>query len=116
MKKLAFFGAFLLMPTLAFAQIRDVQDLGQTFTDIINNVLVPLLLLVAFLVFIYGVFSYFILGGADEEKRAQGQKLIVYGIVGFFVMVSVWGLVNILVGTFNLNQAVPRIPTTPGVR
>lgn len=117
MKKLAFFAAFLLMPTLAFAQqIGNVQALGQVFTNIINNVLVPLLLLIAFLVFIFGVFQYFILGGSDEEKRAQGQKLILYGIIGFFVMVSVWGLVNILVGTFNLNQAIPRIPTTPGVR
>jgi len=118
MKKLVFFGTLLLTPMLAFAQtpIRNVGDLGQTLIDLINGVAIPLLFSLSFLVFIFGVFQYFIAGGADEEKRSNGQKLIIYGIIGFAVMVSVWGLVNILLGTFNLNSNIPRIPPTPGTR
>jgi NADH:ubiquinone oxidoreductase subunit 2 (subunit N) len=119
MKKLAFLSAFLLTPALAFAQattIRNVYDLGNFVINVINSVLVPVVLSIAFIVFIWGVFQYFIAGGDNDEKREQGQKLMLYGIIGFFLMVSVWGLVNILVGTFNLNQAIPRIPVTPGIR
>ena len=50
-----------------------------------------------------------------ETPRAI-WNLILYGIIGFAVMVSVWGLVNILLGTFNLNSNIPRIPPTPGTR
>jgi len=116
MKKLVFFGTFLLTPMLAFAQIRDVQGLGQVIIDIINNVLVPLIFALSFLVFVWGIFQYFIAGGSNQEKREEGQKLIMYGIVGFFLMVAVWGFVNILLNTFQLNQSIPRIPPTPGTR
>ncbi len=121
MKKLAFLSAFLITPLLASAQasgprVDSVQDLGALLMGIINDVLVPLVFAIAFIVFIWGVFVYFIQGGSDEEKRTQGQQLMLYGIIGFFVMVSVWGLVNILTGTFNLNNAVPKPPATPGIR
>lgn len=116
MKKIAFFGAFLLTPMLAAAQVRDVYDLGTKVIGIINDVLVPLVFAIAFIVFIWGVFQYFIQGGHDEEAKEKGKSLMLYGLIGFFLMVSVWGLVNILIGTFNLNQNVPHPPPTPGVR
>lgn len=83
--------------------------------DFILAVLVPLVFAVAFLVFIWGMFQYFIAGGANEEKREEGKKLAIWGIVAFFVMVSVWGLVNIIGGTFMLNTTPPPLPKFPGV-
>ena len=107
MKKLAYtLGAFVV-PALAFAQVDNVQEIGSTVIDIINTVLVPLIFAIAFIVFLWGVFQYFILGGSDEEKKEQGRSLMIYGLIGFFVMVSVWGLVNLLVGTFNFNSSAP---------
>jgi Type IV secretion system pilin len=119
MKKLAFFSAFLLTPMLAFAQVQSVRtvfDLGAAITSIIDGVLVPVIFALAFVVFIWGVFKTFIQGGEDPEKREEGQKLMLYGLIGFFIMVSVWGLVNILVGSFRLNDVMPRPPATPGLR
>jgi hypothetical protein len=115
MKKLAPFAAAAVwaLPALALAQT-SVFTLAGTITNIINGVLVPLVFAIAFLVFIWGIFQYFIAGG--EDKRKEAVKLMLYGIVGFFVMVSVWGLVNILVGTFNLNSNVPPLPPAPGPR
>jgi hypothetical protein len=82
-----------------------------TIFGIINNVLIPLIFAVAFLVFIYGVFKYFILSGGDEEAQKSGRQLILWGLIGFFVMFSVWGLVNILINTFGLNSNIrPPIP------
>jgi hypothetical protein len=110
MKKLAYTGAAFLLPMLALAQVSDIQDLGDTFIGIINTVLVPLIFALAFIVFLWGVFKYFIMGASDAEKQEEGKSLMIYGLIGFFVMVSVWGLVNLLVGTFDLNSNVPDFP------
>jgi NADH:ubiquinone oxidoreductase subunit 2 (subunit N) len=113
MKKLAYIAASFALPALALAQVQNVQDLGTTIEDIINRVLVPLIFALAFVVFLWGVFQYFIAGASDEEKRESGKSLMIYGLIGFFVMVSVWGLVNLLVGTFPLETNPPQFPQTP---
>ena len=120
MKKLAYISAAMLLPIVAFAQVNnDIQDLGATVIGIINNVVVPLIFALAFVVFIWGVFKFFILGGSDSEARASGQGLMIWGLIGFFVMVSVWGLVNLFVGTFDLDNSAPSrndLPETPEIR
>ncbi len=106
------------LPLLTFAQsVNTIQSLGQTIIDLINTVFVPLIFALAFVVFLWGVFQFFIAGAADEEKRESGKSLMIYGLIGFFVMVSVWGLVNLLVGTFNLNDTGINggLPATQGV-
>ena len=117
MKKLGYIGAAFALPMLAFAQgtinAGSAQSLAIGVIQFINAILVPLVFALAFIVFIWGVFSYFIAGGHDEEKKEKGKSLMLYGLIGFFVMVSIWGLVNILVGTFNLNKNVPSYPNTP---
>ncbi len=108
MKKLGYISAAFLTPFFAFAQVQatNVSTLGTGLIGLINNVAVPLLFALAFIVFIYGVFQYFIAGGHDEEKRETGKSLMLWGIIGFFIMVSVWGLVNILRGTFNFDNRI----------
>ncbi|MFA6158263.1 MAG: hypothetical protein WC763_01395 [Candidatus Paceibacterota bacterium] len=41
---------------------------------------------------------------SSEEKREEGKKTIYYGVIGLFVMMSIWGFVNILDNTFRLSQ------------
>ncbi len=113
MKKLSLIGAALLTPFLAFAQVNSINDAGRLVIDLINNVAVPIVFALAFIIFIWGIFQYFIQGGHDEEKREAGKSLMLWGLIGFFIMVSVWGLVHILIGTFNLNPSVPTYPTAP---
>lgn len=78
----------------------------------INDVLVPLVFAVAFIVFLYGVARYFIAGAADPEKRKNGRDIIIYSVVGFAVMMSVWGLVNLVKNSFGFDSnARPCLPT-----
>ncbi len=92
-----------------------MQKLTSIITDFIaflNGTLVPLVFAIAFIVFLWGVFRYFIAGADNPEKRDSGRQFVVYGIVGFFLMLSVWGLVNLLMGTFNLDtNGRPCLPT-----
>lgn len=113
MKKLGLIGVALTFPALAFAQVSSVQSLGDFIIGLINNVAVPVVFALAFIVFIWGVFQYFILGGSNEETKDKGKALMLWGLIGFFVMVSVWGLVRILTGSVQLNNQVPVYPTAP---
>jgi hypothetical protein len=114
-KKIAFTGIALTLPFLAFAQqITSVQTAGDFVLKLINTVAVPVLFGIAFIVFLYGIFSYFILSRGSEEKQGEARALVIYGFIGFFLMVVVWGVVNVLVGTFNFQNTVPSYPQTPG--
>lgn len=66
----------------------------------------------AFIVFIWGVFQYFIAGGADEEKRKQGRDFVMWGLIGFVIILSVWGLVNLIMASLGLRAGTrPPLPT-----
>jgi hypothetical protein len=64
------------------------------------NYIVVLLITGAIMFFLYGVFVLMFVGGTNEESRSKGRKFMFWGIVSLFVMVSVWGLVNILKTSF----------------
>lgn len=63
----------------------------------------PLLISISVIVFIVGVIKY-IANGDDSTKREEGRNFILYGLIGLFVIVSVWGLVGVLQGTFGLGN------------
>jgi hypothetical protein len=92
------------------------QGIGGLFTFVggILNRVVPLLIALAVVYFIWQVFAYTIAG--DEEKKKEAKTHIIWGIVGIFIMVSVWGLVAILQSTFgtsgvqeNIGSQIPQI-------
>jgi hypothetical protein len=83
--------------------------------SIINRALIPLIFAVAFLLFLWGILQFFFLNGENEEKRKEGRKFIIAGIIGFFIMMSIWGIVNILLGTFGFQyQSRPPLPSFSG--
>lgn len=74
--------------------------------------LVPLIFALAFIYFLWGTYRFFILGKGSEEAVAQGKQFFVWSIVGFVVMISVWGIVNVVIGSLPINpDAQPKIPT-----
>ncbi|MDD2657548.1 MAG: hypothetical protein PHD04_02720 [Candidatus Pacebacteria bacterium] len=87
------------VPLVSLAAVNNISDVGTFIINTINNIIVPVLFAIAFIVFLYGAFKTFIIGATSEEVKEQGKNLMLWGLIGFFVMVSVWGLVNILTGT-----------------
>lgn len=79
----------------------------KTFVDAIidigNTIVIPIIFALAFIVFIWGVFKYFILHGSEEEARAEGRKFILWGLLGMALLFSVWGVLNILLSTLGFN-------------
>ncbi|OGG76433.1 hypothetical protein A2950_00830 [Candidatus Kaiserbacteria bacterium RIFCSPLOWO2_01_FULL_55_19] len=105
--------ATFALPLVSFAAISNVSDVGTFVISTINNVLVPVLFAVAFMVFLWGAFDVFILGANSEEVKEKGKNLMLWGLIGFFVMVSIWGLVNILTGTVSFGNATGPSSGTP---
>jgi predicted membrane channel-forming protein YqfA (hemolysin III family) len=70
-----------------------------SFTADMINQLVWILIGIGLLLFIFGLVKYVSAGG-DEDKVKEAKSFIIFGIIALFVMLSVWGLVNILTSTF----------------
>jgi hypothetical protein len=70
--------------------------------------LVPLIIGIAVIYFLFGVLKYVVAKDSDSQKEAR--SIMVMGIIVLFVMVSVWGLVNILQDTFDIDNSGPINP------
>ena len=96
-----------------FACSSTICAVGQTILYIINAILVPVLFAVAFIVFLYGIAKSYIFSGGSEEERKKGHQLVLWGLVAFAIMISVWGLVNVVSNTFGLSgYYAPPLPTS----
>ena len=111
MKKITYiyFISFLSAVALpAFAAVTDFKSLiDVVFINGIIRPIVPLLIGLGVVLFIYGVLKTMISEGG--EGKEEGKQFMIWGIVGIFVMVSVWGLVSILQTTFQLPTKTPSI-------
>jgi len=80
-----------------------LQGYYSSIAGVINGILVPLLIAIAFITFLWGVYRYFILGADDDAKRQEGRTFVLYGIIGFVVIIAFWGLVGIVGTTIGLS-------------
>lgn len=89
---------------------------GDTFQQVVAKLIVKgadfiIIFLVGLtvLVFMYGLMRYMFKGASSDTARTEGRKLMLWGLIGIFVMVSVWGLVGVLSATIgHQSRAVPQ--------
>jgi hypothetical protein len=91
---------FAISPAITFAQVKTLKTVIDTIVYYLNSVLV-LLIGVAVVIFVWHVIKYFIM---PNEDRKNAGLYVMYSLIGFFVLLSFWGLVNILQNTFNLKN------------
>jgi hypothetical protein len=70
--------------------------------------LLPILITIAFLVFMWNIVNYIIKPNA--LKTSERRTYIIAGLVGLFVIVAMWGIVAFSSKTLGLDAIVPRIP------
>ncbi len=109
----------LISPMVLFANNAPANNAARSIDGILNWLIyisgraLPLLILAALVLFLFGIVRRFFWGGDAADKKEAGNYIL-WGIVALFVMVSVWGLVNVLRGTFNLdNDNIPAAPAVP---
>ncbi len=105
MKKIVIASSLIFpaLTSLAADPLTNISGVLNRFSSFIN-LIIPFIVGLAVLVIVYGIFN-FISSAGDEEARATAKQFIIWGIIGVFIMLSVWGLVNILVNSFGTNNA-----------
>jgi hypothetical protein len=91
-------------------KFKSVLDILIWLKCIAVAVLIPLIFAAAFVVFLWGIFKF--MYATDSTKRKEAQKRIWWGLIGLFVMVSVWGIIKIAGQTLGIDPiAVPLLQT-----
>jgi len=94
----------------AVGNLGSLTDIINFFTCTLMKAVVPLLVSLAVVGFVYGIIQYF-LNPDNEEKKKAGKSYMFWGIVTLFVMVSIWGLVGVFSSTFlDGKTALPHLP------
>jgi Type IV secretion system pilin len=111
----------LVLPAVSSAQIAvngtggKLGDYMNTIMGFFDDIILPFILSIAFLFFVWGVFLYFIRGGHSDEAQEQGRSYIISAIIGFVIILSFWGLVNIITNGVGLEGKKGVSPkATPG--
>ena len=112
------FGSLLLLPVMASAQIVDsgnagpFEDLLINIVTFINDILIPFIIAIGFLVFVWGMFRYFIAGGANDEAKQSGKSLMIWATLGFVLIIVFWGVINLIASSTGLDKGnIENIPT-----
>ena len=116
--------ALAFLPSVAFAQssnlsaLNNVNDVSTRFTSILNTG-IQILIALAVVWIILNVVRYLIAGG-DSETRKKGGLAILWGVVGLFVILSIWGLVSVLRNSFGTTDtsstAIPQLPAVNSIK
>jgi uncharacterized membrane protein YidH (DUF202 family) len=77
---------------------------GKISTNILNP-LIALMFGLAVLYFIYGVLQY-IWNPDNEDARETGRRSMIWGIIGMFIMVSVFGIMRLIISSIGADAAL----------
>lgn len=70
----------------------------------INEIAIPFILALAFLFFLFNIARYFIFEGGNDSGREKARQSALWGILGFVIIASIWGVVNLLVYGLGFDQ------------
>lgn len=85
---------FQFAPTAEASVITLVQSINR----VIINPLIIFLFALAVVYFLYGLTRYFLYSD-NEEVRKESKSQMIWGIIGMFIMVSVFGIMNLILNT-----------------
>ncbi|MGC9602786.1 MAG: hypothetical protein ABSE76_03570 [Minisyncoccia bacterium] len=104
--------AFVLfaVPLVAFAQaLQPIRNLIVAIGGILN-ITIPVLIAAAIVVFFWGLVMYI-----RKPEIAEGKNVMIAGLISLFIMVSVWGLVNLAQNSLGVSGSasvqIPQVPT-----
>jgi hypothetical protein len=75
-----------------------VNTLLQNILDFIINPALILIVGLAVIYFLWGVFE-FVRNAESSEERKKGGMHMLWGAIGLFIMISAYGIINLILGT-----------------
>lgn len=107
-KKAFLVFALLALPLIAEAQaLQPLHNLVSSLSELVRR-LVPLLIGVAVLAFMYGLVTYIL------RRNDDARRVMIWSLVALFVMVSFWGIITLAQSALGINPNVaPPVPQVP---
>jgi len=81
----------------------SVVTLMKSIDRVIINPIIYFLFALAMVYFLYGLAQY-LLSPDNEEVRKSSKSHMLWGIVGLFIMVAVFGIMNLILSTVGENK------------
>jgi uncharacterized membrane protein YjfL (UPF0719 family) len=81
----------------------SVTTLMNSINRVIINPLIVLLFALALVYFLYGLAMYLLSPDNEEIKKTNKQHML-WGIFGMFIMVAVFGIMNLLLKTLGVDD------------
>ncbi len=97
---------FLLF-TIVYGASNADSVINEIVPKIVDNIVVPVfevLFGMTILVFIWGLYGFF---NGDDEKRNQSKNHMLWGVVGMFIMISVYGIIRFVANTVGQPEVLP---------
>lgn len=85
------------------SSIMDITEFLGKINQVILNPLIYLFFAIAFVVFVWGIFQ-FIASQTSDDKLSEGKRKIFWGLFGMFIMISAYGLIRLILGTFGVTD------------
>jgi hypothetical protein len=90
-------------------KFKSLLDILIWIKCIIVAAIIPLIFVLAFLFFLWGVLRFMM--SSDQKNKEESKKMVWAGLIGLFVMVSVWGIIKIVGNVLGIESAVPLLQT-----
>lgn len=98
--------AFFAQASLVFAA-QDIDTLMAKIAKLIINPAIVLIFAVALITFLYGLLE-FLQNAENPDKRSTGQSHMLWGVIGMFIMMSVFTIMRILQQTVGSDVKIPQ--------
>ncbi len=102
MKKFISIGAITAVIAPLSVSAVTFFDIISTTANILNRI-IPVLITLAVVYFIWGVIQYTL--STDEEKKKKARGMIIQGLIGLFVILAFWGIIAVFQSTFGVTGA-----------
>mgnify|MGYP003408869047 FL=1 len=91
-----------LSPVVTFAAGKTLKDIADLIVEYLNIGL-ALIIGLAVVTFVWNVYLYFF----TEKDKKDAAKYVMYSVIGFFVILSFWGIVAVVRNSLNLDDSKP---------
>ncbi len=115
MKKFIIGAGALMLPSLAFAVTGP--DFGYFISlfslalNVLNTYIIPGIIVLATIYFLYTVFQY--IKGKDAKEQGEHRARMIQGVIGLVVIVAVWGIVQLIIQLAGIGGSSTQNPSCP---
>ncbi len=84
----------------------DIGSLMKKVNKVLINPFIVFLFALALVYFLYGLVA-FIASPENAEKREEGKQHMIWGVIGMFIMMAVFTIMQILANTLGSTITIP---------